>query len=59
MALELASAAFQADRLPHISKPYAREYRRTLRDLCVAFRDQDGHSVDALPLRAGLAAGAP
>ncbi len=54
MALEKATKEFQADRLPHISKPYAREYRRTLRDLCRAFPWQDVHAVKPAELRAHM-----
>ena len=56
MGLEEAVLAFQADRLPHISKPYAREYKRELRWLCAAFSGLDVHAVKPAELRARMEA---
>lgn len=56
MALEKAAVAFLADRLPHISKPYAREYRRELRWLCATFPGHDVHAVKTAELRSRMEA---
>ncbi len=56
MAVETAVAEFLADRLPHVSKPYAREYRRELRWLCACYAGQAVHTVKTVELRVRMEA---
>lgn len=56
MSLEKAVAEFLADRLPHVSKPYARDYQRELRRLVGCYPGQDVHTVKTVELRARMEA---
>jgi hypothetical protein len=56
MDLVAASAAFQAARAPHVSKPVARDYKRVLADLCRDFPGRQVHEITTEELQANVAA---